>query len=546
VRAMSHSQQNRPSQSVPLSPMLIELQLEQIQLVRERNPQSALVLCQHILKQLEPGTPHWLHAQLTYAHILITVGQPQQALQLCQRFSATCERRGYDDRARSLYLNACGIANTYMGNFIAAQQYFQQLLEHAQHIGNLRDECRAYINLGWVYTSLEDFPTALAFFSRSLALSQQLQLDSAQAVTLENMGIIYSSLGNQELALENFRHAYQIRQQGGYTTAVAQSILNVAAVEHCKGHHRKALSMARQACKIARHCREHRLESYCLALMSRAYCELGYPRRALQTARSALRIRQDASYLPELCSSYADLGKIYLHLNSPDQACEHFERAYELATELNDPGMLATICQELYLLAKQHCAYERALHWLELCHHWNAAAIQRRKEDESSRQMMLETIAKMSRSHEDFRRQIHELEAIIEDQRREIRRLVLELAAKAPLPEPSVPATPIVATRELIQTAGNRLDNAAWFDHVLQRMDLILPGFVEALASRFPALSSMELLICALLRLQMRSKEIAELLGVTPKTVNRHREHIRAKCSIGRGVNLVTYLNSIA
>jgi DNA-binding CsgD family transcriptional regulator len=45
----------------------------------------------------------------------------------------------------------------------------------------------------------------------------------------------------------------------------------------------------------------------------------------------------------------------------------------------------------------------------------------------------------------------------------------------------------------------------------------------------------------------MRTKEIAQLRGVSVATINRHREHIRRKLRIAnKKVNLITYLQSTA
>ncbi len=543
---MSSSQDGKQSKQQLQSPVSVEMQLEQIQRLRERNPQTALVLCEQILHQINSTSPHWTLAQLTYAYVLISVGRLQDALNICHRLSKTIEHT-HDSRLRSLYLTVSGIANAYTGNFITAQERFQQLLDQARRISNLRDECRACINLGWVHTSLEDFPTALAFYSRALSLSQQLHLDSAQAVTLENMGIIYRAIGNVDLALDNYRQAYELRRQGGYSAGMAQSMLNIAVVYSHKGQHREALALVREARKLAQQCNERRVESYCLALMGRVYRELGNLRRSLQITRTALRMRQQADYKPELCISYADLGEVYFQLGSYTRCRHCLDQAYALALAIDEPGILTTVSEKLYLLAKHQHRWEQALHWLELHHKWYVVTAERRKEDESSRQMMIETIAKVSRNHEDYRRYIAELEKLVEDQRREIRRLIFEATERTTTSEHELHTSePLAAVRELMTEAEHQRQSTGWLEHVLRRMELVLPGFVQTVAGRFPSLSSMELLICTLLRLQLRSKEIADLLGLTTKTVNRHRESIRAKCGLGRRVNLVTYLCSIA
>jgi len=69
--------------------------------------------------------------------------------------------------------------------------------------------------------------------------------------------------------------------------------------------------------------------------------------------------------------------------------------------------------------------------------------------------------------------------------------------------------------------------------------------FTHRLVNRFHALTPTEANICNLIRNGLRTKEIAELRGVSAATINRHREHIRKKLNIAnQKINLTTYLQS--
>jgi DNA-binding CsgD family transcriptional regulator len=74
--------------------------------------------------------------------------------------------------------------------------------------------------------------------------------------------------------------------------------------------------------------------------------------------------------------------------------------------------------------------------------------------------------------------------------------------------------------------------------------DIVEP-FVEGNEDVISKLSPVELLICNMIKHGLSSKEIANLRGITPATVGRHRENIRHKLGLAnRKVNLVSYLNS--
>jgi DNA-binding CsgD family transcriptional regulator len=76
-------------------------------------------------------------------------------------------------------------------------------------------------------------------------------------------------------------------------------------------------------------------------------------------------------------------------------------------------------------------------------------------------------------------------------------------------------------------------------------LEEITSPFINYLSRRFLSLTPTEIKICNLIRNGMRTKEIAQIQGVSLATINRHREHIRRKLDIiNRDINLATYLQS--
>jgi len=74
--------------------------------------------------------------------------------------------------------------------------------------------------------------------------------------------------------------------------------------------------------------------------------------------------------------------------------------------------------------------------------------------------------------------------------------------------------------------------------------DIVTP-FVEGSREVIDKLSPVELQICNMIKNGFSSKEIANIRGISPATVNRHRESIRRKLDLtNRKVNLTSYLNN--
>ena len=76
-------------------------------------------------------------------------------------------------------------------------------------------------------------------------------------------------------------------------------------------------------------------------------------------------------------------------------------------------------------------------------------------------------------------------------------------------------------------------------------LEEIASPFVSHLLKPHLSLTPTEVKICNMIRGGLRTKEIAEIRGVSMATINRHREHIRRKLKIANSdINLMTYLQS--
>ena len=76
-------------------------------------------------------------------------------------------------------------------------------------------------------------------------------------------------------------------------------------------------------------------------------------------------------------------------------------------------------------------------------------------------------------------------------------------------------------------------------------LEEITSQFVRHLANSYHSLTPTEITICNMIRSGMRTKEIAQIRGVSAATINRQRESIRRKLKITNDdVNLATYLQS--
>jgi DNA-binding CsgD family transcriptional regulator len=76
-------------------------------------------------------------------------------------------------------------------------------------------------------------------------------------------------------------------------------------------------------------------------------------------------------------------------------------------------------------------------------------------------------------------------------------------------------------------------------------LEEITSPFINRFSIAYQSMTPTEIAICNMIRIGMRTKEIAEMRGISEATVNRHREKIRRKLKItNQNVNLATLLQS--
>jgi DNA-binding CsgD family transcriptional regulator len=99
----------------------------------------------------------------------------------------------------------------------------------------------------------------------------------------------------------------------------------------------------------------------------------------------------------------------------------------------------------------------------------------------------------------------------------------------------------------ILQALGSQLPpTQKKYTEMLQaNLEEITSPFISHLSSLYHSLTPTEIAICNMIRNGLRTKEIAQIRGVSTATVNRHREHIRRKLKITNSeANLATYLQS--
>ncbi len=102
--------------------------------------------------------------------------------------------------------------------------------------------------------------------------------------------------------------------------------------------------------------------------------------------------------------------------------------------------------------------------------------------------------------------------------------------------------------RQMLMVVNSNIDDNIQSDEVLKRIeeqfDIVHNNFTKRLGEKHPSLTQNERMMCAYLKMNLASKEIAPLLNISVRGVETIRYRLRKKLSLEREQSLIDYLNN--
>lgn len=456
------------------------------------------------------------------------------------------------------YLGALGLGNLELRNrnMTAAYEAYKAADTWATAIGRTMIAAQAKMGIGLIHYSLGDYQTALEWYMAALKIFDDENRVDAASPLFSNIAAVHNDLGQFEEALHYVRRAIawaehsedpfrlseflamlgSIQMKVGDLVAADEALLRALSIAQAIGSHEVAFSVQSNRANIARQRGDlvdaERIYRDVLQNTPPEYGEhepfwcligLGWTLNAANRKEEAVEVFLQA------------LAKVEL---APDS-----KRRYEV--ELG----LANVCADLG-------------RWEEACGHWRRCLDAYTSQFSANLGDQYRTLAeKMRLQLAEKERELFEAKAValeqdVEHKLRELtsltlhmaeqRELIRSLAAEVADLKGSLASS---SAASVVHKIERRLKDAkyseAGWEHFDEQFQMLSHSFTEKVARRYPSLTPTELRIIALLKLGMSTKEIARVLAITDRAVEKHRYQIRKKVNLPGKENLITFLQSV-
>jgi tetratricopeptide (TPR) repeat protein len=482
--------------------------------------------------------------------------------------------------------------NNYTKSIAAAQE----ALEIAVEKNYRKYQARASRQLGLAFYSMGDYKNAATHSFNALKFYES-EKDSVGILAMcNNMGAIYDRLKDFDKAL-----AYYFKAQDIYNTSETKFrslfplptlLNNIGNIYQTKRDFHSALQYYEKALSMAEETKSKSVQGIALNNLGKLYLnDLKQPDKAIDYLLKGLKIREEIGEKAEIAKSLVFLSSFYFQQGNIKVGKDYVERAIKLA---NETGSLEGQMHAYYSLAELEAAsakYEQAFEAykkfktfsdsiqnqqatqeitrLQLQYDFEKAEQIRELEQKQTRNRYMVTIivlgacllvavllvilVRLKANQIDLKRK--NLAQDVEIKNKELTTNVMYLIRKNELInnvairllkiQRDIQPENHKVVQEIILDLQKEADNDTWKEFEL-RFNQVHSDFYITLRRLYPDLSPADEKLCAFLRLNMSSKEIAAITQQSVKSVEVARARLRKKLNLTNTTsNLVTHLSNL-
>ncbi|GAB4331979.1 MAG: hypothetical protein Kow00127_23890 [Bacteroidales bacterium] len=523
------------------------------------------------------------------------------------RTSLPLFRQSGNIKGLSRAFNGYGLALYHLGKYRLADSSYNRALLLSDSLADTLLNSDIKIHLGILYCDQGKLEEGMLLFEQALSYYEKSGNEQAVSDALLNIGVVMKMVGEYDQALENILRATAIAESKQIKSQLVSRYYHLADLYLQTGNYDEALRYCRKTLTVAEELPAHPFYSEVNFLMgkyylitnnpaeaikyfslaeqsaeknqnislqvrialwtAKAYQQSGRCEKAISLALTANQLAQRQHMIDQQKESAYIIYDCYRKKNDLQQALFWFERYHALSDSVN----LFEQQKEIRRIEARY-NYEKKERENELLR--NKSIIQEQRLKNRTTTMIAFAMAVLlsivviiqlihrikynkARSREEQLMSLQQLEKLnkeLDIKKRELTTKMMFLNQKNELINRLIrqlrelQQDSDVNYREINELVNELKVNSAeknqWQEFETQFIE-VHPDFFTKLYKKHPGLTAHEQRLCAFLRMNLSTKEIASITGRTPKSIEVSRSRIRKKLGLKRKDNLGSYLASI-
>lgn len=475
----------------------------------------------------------------------------------------------------------------YSGSLLRSTEYFYQALRIANALENPDLAALAVMNISNIHTRNNNNDKAIEYLLQALDYRREEGNRKSESDILLNLGIAYYEMGEPYEAEDRYRQSLEIKEElGDDLPGMIKLYNNLGIISRLRGDNDKAMAYYTSALELARQINDRQTEAVALSNLG-ALLLSNNDKEALPLLTESLDLARELDLKKLILSLYDNLQQYYSKFGDFEQAYYYALHHQSLNDSIFNAEVAASIIElqtqydtemkekenellrnqtsilqlRIYILiisvvsviiiaisliimmGLKRKALNQNLRLLEKENQLNKLAIEKQEQETKHLEEILfaeEQITKLQkRQLEAKNRELSTLTLQIIN-KNEALNDIRQTAANA-LQDEDCDGKDCI--RQLIREVDVNMDLDDQWEAFKRHFESVHTGFFARLLEKFPKITQNELKLCAYLRMNLSSKEIAQMLNITIESATTKRYRLRKRLQLKNDDNLVSFLS---
>jgi len=405
-----------------------------------------------------------------------------------------------------------------------------------------------------IHTQMCQYAKALGCAFDYLKLIQRSGRRDKEAIGYLAIGIIYSSIGSTDLAVSYFDHAETCFDEDKDPAGKAGFLFHYAKLKFALHQYDEAEESVKTSLRLYFEIGEKLGDTRGRTLFAKLLKAHGETQLAFETIERALQMAESMHHRLAMLDARLTLAEFQAQESRFEAALESYRSALTLSEELHS-------LRERVCILEGMAACYRALNELPIAlDHYTAflntklELLERERGENVKRIEIREALEQREREAEELRNKAVELRRELELRDSELSTLSLHLVEKkrflSDLKETLTSAETLklsetILRGKLLRQITKEHDEKTEALPTDQQFIHTHKTFMLQLSEQYPTLTPTELKVCALLKMNLSTKRIAQTMHISIYTVDTHRKRIRQKLGVSSNTNLSWFFAKI-
>lgn len=424
-----------------------------------------------------------------------------------------------------------------MGNYQDALKYFTQAYNNVKSTGNEQQMATLLNNLGLVNWRLENNISAMECYRESAQLAEKLDMQRLLGLTCTNRALILKEQRNFTEAFKYNNKAIAIFKELNEPRDLAIAYNNQGQIYRYGNQTEEALTYYSLSLKECQKINYTEGMATAYQNLSTIYTTKANADKAYFNAHKSLALSLKLDSKVRISEAYRELSRIHDRFSRPDSALYYFKKHYDREKELMDASQSEMLTRyqakmgvEVKNLRIQNLQNERQIAnnrlWLIATCVLITLLI--------AAFMLYRYLSKMRFKKTQLEAELDNSLKIIEVKQQELKTYIIDLSKKNSIignlnADTTVGINKDTEDEEVANLLGQKiLTDDDWRTFKI-RFGSIYPHFFVRISESHIVITEAEIRILVLMRLNLKSKDMANILGISPQSVRVCKMRLKKK-----------------